>query len=87
MLISIIIIVGDQVPTLGLYSAFLAWRAIVLRSSLQSIFMVATMFWRVGMLLLKSKGNRCRWNLRRGREEGSVVVFRATVKSSTRLFK
>ena len=30
--------------TFGLYSAFLAWRAIVLRSSLQSKLTVATMF-------------------------------------------
>ncbi|KAF9484892.1 hypothetical protein BDN70DRAFT_761823, partial [Pholiota conissans] len=38
------------VPTLGLYSAFLAWRAMVFRSRRQSRLTVATMFWRVGTM-------------------------------------
>ncbi|KAJ7273050.1 hypothetical protein C8J57DRAFT_1063926, partial [Mycena rebaudengoi] len=38
------------VPTLGLYSALRAWRAIVLRSRRQSRLTVATMFWRVGTM-------------------------------------
>ncbi|KIO04086.1 hypothetical protein M404DRAFT_74958, partial [Pisolithus tinctorius Marx 270] len=36
--------------TFGLYSAFLACNAIVFRSSLQSRFTVATMFWSVGTI-------------------------------------
>jgi hypothetical protein len=39
-----------RVQTLGLYSAFLACKAIVLRSSLQSRFTVATMFCNVGTI-------------------------------------
>jgi hypothetical protein len=38
------------IPTLGLYSAFLAWRAMVLRSRRQSRFTVATIFCRVGTI-------------------------------------
>ncbi|KAF8955448.1 hypothetical protein BDZ97DRAFT_1598879, partial [Flammula alnicola] len=38
------------VPTLGLYSAFLACRAMVLRSRRQSRFTVATIFWSVGTM-------------------------------------
>ncbi|KZT20276.1 hypothetical protein NEOLEDRAFT_1047611, partial [Neolentinus lepideus HHB14362 ss-1] len=38
------------IPTLGLYSAFLACSAIVFRSKRQSKFTVATMFCKVGTM-------------------------------------
>ena len=40
---------------------FLAWRAMVLRSSLQSRFTVAMMFWRVGMIP-STLNSSDRWN-------------------------
>jgi hypothetical protein len=40
----------ERIPTLGLYSAFRAWRAIVFRSSRQSKLTVATIFCNVGTI-------------------------------------